>query len=611
MVLDEELDTFRFAHLSVREFLETRPEYSSCHANALAAEACLFDMIMSTRKCSDLEFNPGVFPVLARYSAYFWPTHCRLAGSRRASGDLQRLFRSFMCDENSHINDWKTWLGAAETFGYGFAVTQIRQADNWAAMIPCRVASAYDLWEVIDEIMGGETKNTWLMNSDGETCLKIAAYSGIYNSLKSLLRLKTPNTQTIRILLSFAIENSKTESHKDTGLSSMELLLDQFPEVKISDVEVTAATLDARDIGAINLLLARRGHEIEITERLIVETALDCSPEIMRLLLDHRSGEIELSRDLLVAAASNYRGGASILEAILSRRPANASEIEVSEGVVVAAIGNESQRSEIFNLLLDARGIKINMTNVLNIVARDVISGYEHTKFLLNSYNNEIHVTEAVLMTAAGNRGNGVALLELLLSRSPNTSITNNVLKVAASCGNDEVLNPLLSMKYTKDLDDEANKWIGISRLFQAALFSETAVVHQLIRDNIPLDTEGRYRTPLWLASEAARIEVVRLLLATNAVNVNYHSGDGLTPLFMATMGCHDEIVELLLNHGARKDITDADGRMLYSMCKSSPGYSVRDAYDDLMKNSPCSYGPIDIVKPLSLDSEYKVSTGT
>lgn len=41
LVLDTELDVFRFAHLSVREYLETKSEYDSESSHALATQFCL------------------------------------------------------------------------------------------------------------------------------------------------------------------------------------------------------------------------------------------------------------------------------------------------------------------------------------------------------------------------------------------------------------------------------------------------------------------------------------------------------------------------------------------------------------------------------------------
>lgn len=46
VVFDSTLDTFRFAHLSVSEFLEKLPEYTKEETNALAAKRCLLDVLM-------------------------------------------------------------------------------------------------------------------------------------------------------------------------------------------------------------------------------------------------------------------------------------------------------------------------------------------------------------------------------------------------------------------------------------------------------------------------------------------------------------------------------------------------------------------------------------
>lgn len=47
VVYDSELDVFRFAHLSVREFLEERPDYSVSIVNALACQSCIFMLVTS------------------------------------------------------------------------------------------------------------------------------------------------------------------------------------------------------------------------------------------------------------------------------------------------------------------------------------------------------------------------------------------------------------------------------------------------------------------------------------------------------------------------------------------------------------------------------------
>ena len=63
VVFDTTLDTFRFVHLSVREFLEKRQEYNSTITNSLAAEACLLGLVSAV-------YNPAVQMFLSQYRQY-------------------------------------------------------------------------------------------------------------------------------------------------------------------------------------------------------------------------------------------------------------------------------------------------------------------------------------------------------------------------------------------------------------------------------------------------------------------------------------------------------------------------------------------------------------
>lgn len=60
IVFDPTLDTFRFAHLSMREFLEKRPEYTKKATNALTAETCLLDVLSAVD-------NPTTKRLLSKY----------------------------------------------------------------------------------------------------------------------------------------------------------------------------------------------------------------------------------------------------------------------------------------------------------------------------------------------------------------------------------------------------------------------------------------------------------------------------------------------------------------------------------------------------------------
>ncbi len=110
IVFDKTLDTFRFTHLSVREFLEKRPEFSNTATNSLAAVICLSELLsavgnsrterllskqgqpLSDSKCSH---------ILTPYSTIYWARHCQLAAEQRINGPLKHLFLNFL----SHAPD--------------------------------------------------------------------------------------------------------------------------------------------------------------------------------------------------------------------------------------------------------------------------------------------------------------------------------------------------------------------------------------------------------------------------------------------------------------------------------------------------------------------------
>jgi hypothetical protein len=71
VVLDSELDIFRFAHLSVREYLEKIPDLTLSLAHAAAAERCLQICLASSQVKE--RTNSG----FVRYAILFWVVHYR------------------------------------------------------------------------------------------------------------------------------------------------------------------------------------------------------------------------------------------------------------------------------------------------------------------------------------------------------------------------------------------------------------------------------------------------------------------------------------------------------------------------------------------------------
>ena len=81
VVLDTELDTFRFAHLSVVAFLESQTEYALTWANATAAGICLF---IRLGRC----VGPTIVAdnLLQYHAVLSWAYHCQQAECLRSKG---------------------------------------------------------------------------------------------------------------------------------------------------------------------------------------------------------------------------------------------------------------------------------------------------------------------------------------------------------------------------------------------------------------------------------------------------------------------------------------------------------------------------------------------
>ena len=140
VVFDAQLDTFRFAHLSVREFLEKRQEYTTTVINALAAEACLWDLV-------SMNFNPITNKFISthsqcltakspkingfgEYSNVHWAVHCQLAADNRSSGKLKSIFQFFVS-------------------GNGGTPSPI---ELWSAQLPYFLAKFDIAWDLIDRL---------------------------------------------------------------------------------------------------------------------------------------------------------------------------------------------------------------------------------------------------------------------------------------------------------------------------------------------------------------------------------------------------------------------------------------------------------------------------
>lgn len=111
-------------------------------------------------------------------------------------------------------------------------------------------------------------------------------------------------------------------------------------------------------------------------------------------------------------------------------------------------------------------------------------------------------------------------------------------------------------------LQDQIAEWPPVeSRIFQltqvhlAAKEGLTRVIDEYVRQNIDLDApDSEGNTPLSYAARGGHLEVCRSLLESNRTHPNHEFCDGMTAILLAAYGRNEEVVKILLEHGANAD---------------------------------------------------------
>jgi ankyrin repeat protein len=108
VVWDQSLDTFRVAHLSVREYFEKKPQFGKHEIHARALEACIDTVIGRASQQHTASFK--------LYATTYWPNHCFYVGLEGPTGPLRDKVMTFFFDgygASEHYLSWAHSLDAA------------------------------------------------------------------------------------------------------------------------------------------------------------------------------------------------------------------------------------------------------------------------------------------------------------------------------------------------------------------------------------------------------------------------------------------------------------------------------------------------------------------
>ena len=149
VVLDTELDVFRFAHLSVREFLEKKEGFDAASNHAIAAECCLrylldvnpwyevytHDWITEDNGVPSRRRRAAFRNLCHEYSCVYWLFHLNESSAHRYRPPLNALFWTFMVDDqNSVTRPCAYWV---DLINVSHCQSDLDGWDNFACRLSC------------------------------------------------------------------------------------------------------------------------------------------------------------------------------------------------------------------------------------------------------------------------------------------------------------------------------------------------------------------------------------------------------------------------------------------------------------------------------------------
>ncbi len=456
VVYDESLDVFRFAHLSVREFLEKKPEFATISCNSLAAECCLLQIIaasnspntehlMSTSHLLRLRESPthatsSQYAEFLEYANNSWMKHCHSTSpsNRLDNTKFGRIFWFFLSDNsgpNSPLNAWVQWFcsrvpsewdsveskiqslltGCSDNLlrsfylatCYGFSdivkscVRDLGLSDKTRdqGLLLAAMAAEQENFDILSE-----NRKNWAMN---EASLLHAVRTFDKKSLTWLLDKTPENMISPRVFAAVA------EKWDDGGMIT---LLDKYPSLAITE-EILDIAVEVASLDDFRLLVARAAKPVLTGHMLWIgrgKNSITAPPQKIMILVD-RTAESDLTPNLM-AKAAEYSDDC-VIEAMLRKISAS----KITDDVVLAALRRGSQS---FHLVLQ-RGGKITDT-VLDRAAS--LCDLQAWQLLLEKgYGSSINVKRLKLAASDYYHDHGDAVFSILLDHADNLKLAHEM----------------------------------------------------------------------------------------------------------------------------------------------------------------------------------------
>ncbi|KAL5391936.1 hypothetical protein PMIN04_007501 [Paraphaeosphaeria minitans] len=273
VVVDTELQVFRFAHSSVRDYLESRKEYNVCETHALALTRCL-DLLTVAPGAKILTPTETIWNNNFRqYAIAYWPMHYRAVEHKKPKGrsfeNILQTSRQFLFEDQNAV--FVQWISAAkalsQTLHWDDPLKETLNAIFSSPPAPLFLACLFGLVSIIEALGDCEGTDWDQRNTMGNNALHIAAANG-HDKVLEILLDRGANLESETTRTKTALHKAAEHGHRAT----VNVLLQRGADVAAEDDRGATALHEA----------SAHGHEAVVV--LLLENGADCAA------IDNRGG---------------------------------------------------------------------------------------------------------------------------------------------------------------------------------------------------------------------------------------------------------------------------------------------------------------------------------
>lgn len=537
-------DTFAFTHPSVQEYLAAVMEYSETDCHSAAAERCLRMMIVATSSISRLTAAQVRF---YWYAKLYWPLHYQKINFDIESDDkilkyerqkafvrVRELLKKFIMQGHKTSPAFNKWTAEIPNFvqelGERHPLSKQLRSLQASFETPLHVICVFGFAELIQQHHKHFKFDQ--RNAHGQTALCLAIENNQLETVKALLEPSRADVNEF---------NVKAVQQMQPSKASQQLKHEDFlPVICYANALQAAAVLGSKEMMAtlfdngarISMVAGYYGNAMQAA-------CLKGHKEIVSMLLDDHNFDPNTQGGFhgnsLQAAASS--GNVEIVDLLLNET--NTSELtpggHYGSAIMAAACAGSK---EVIDCLL---GHTDDIETLVN--AKSEMYG---TPLQQAADMNRDDIVDILI-------GSGAHINALGASADQKTDkSSSSPLALAAWGGHKKIVTLLCRLRAEADLSCSENQF---HLLHQAALYNMTDLAQHCIDENCDVnmstDKGAKYHdmqrkmTPLAIACAEGHLEMVELLLQQGA-RIQYPGGD-VTTIHSAARGGHVKILSALV----------------------------------------------------------------